>query len=308
MKLSLAGLSVLTLLRAAPAPQPALVAEVRSLIAVDDFATAEMRLRDYRAVHGATSEAAAAFSWMARATLERNRLDRAAGYAARTRELVAEALKGRSIDEDRLLATALGAAIEVEAQTLARRGELSAATRLLEAELARYRGTTLHSRIQKNINLLSLVGKPAPPLDLSQFLGRQPEPLAAQKGHPVLLFFWAHWCPDCKAMAPVLARLKSEYGSRGLKFYLPTSLYGYTKRGEEASPAEELPYIAKVRSETYPALADEPLPVSEENMRVYGSSSVPTLVLIDRQGIVRLYHPGEMTYEELIPHITALLR
>jgi hypothetical protein len=36
-------------------------------------------------------------------------------------------------------------------------------------------------------------------------------------------------------------------------------------------------------------------------------STTPTLVLIDRSGIVRLYRPGRMTYEELAPRIAELL-
>jgi thioredoxin-related protein len=39
--------------------------------------------------------------------------------------------------------------------------------------------------------------------------------------------------------------------------------------------------------------------VSEANFRNYGASTTPTLVVIDRQGIVRLYHPGAMTLDEL---------
>ena len=42
-----------------------------------------------------------------------------------------------------------------------------------------------------------------------------------------------------------------------------------------------------------------PVPVSAQNFLIYGCSTTPTLVLIDRSGIVRLYHPGAMTYEEL---------
>jgi thioredoxin-related protein len=41
------------------------------------------------------------------------------------------------------------------------------------------------------------------------------------------------------------------------------------------------------------------VPVSEENFREWGASTTPTVVLIDRTGVVRLYHPGRMTYEEL---------
>ena len=39
--------------------------------------------------------------------------------------------------------------------------------------------------------------------------------------------------------------------------------------------------------------------VSEANFTRYGASTTPTLVLIDRAGIVRLYHPGAMTYADL---------
>ncbi len=35
--------------------------------------------------------------------------------------------------------------------------------------------------------------------------------------------------------------------------------------------------------------------------------STPTVVLIDRAGIIRLYHPGQMTREALEPRVRALL-
>lgn len=308
MKLPFAVLSLAAVLTAAPAPQSALITEVRALIDRDDFTAAENRVREYRSAHGVNSELAAAISWMARGALARHRLDSADHYAAQARRLAEELLKDRSVDSDRFLATALGAAIEVKAQVMATRYETSPAIIILERELDKYRDTALRMRIQKNLNMLKLEGRPAPPLELSQYLGSKPEPLANLKGRPVLLFFWAHWCPDCKGMAPTLARIKSEYGAKGLVIMIPTALYGYTKRGEEAAPAEELRYIEQVRGETYTGLGDAWLPVSEENLRVYGSSTVPTIVLVDRRGMVRMYHPGAMTYEELAPRIAEALR
>jgi thioredoxin-related protein len=47
--------------------------------------------------------------------------------------------------------------------------------------------------------------------------------------------------------------------------------------------------------------------VSEKAFLVYGCSSTPTIVLLDRHGIVRLYHPGAMTYEELRAEMEKLL-
>ena len=105
----------------------------------------------------------------------------------------------------------------------------------------------------------------------------------------------------------MLARLHDELGAKGLIVIGPTQRYGYTARGQEASPSEELAYIDKIRADHYSSLSDMSVPVSSENFKNYGSSTTPTLVLVDRQGIVRLYHPGKMPYEELAAQVMALI-
>ena len=145
----------------------------------------------------------------------------------------------------------------------------------------------------------SLEGKAAPPLDEREFLGGKPAPLTALKGKPVVLFFWAHWCGDCKQEAPILAEIEKEYAAKGLVVVAPTQRYGYVARGEEAGPADETKYIEEVRRKFYSDLLNVPAPISEDNFKNYGASTTPTVVLIDRQGIVRLYHPGTMSLEEL---------
>jgi thiol-disulfide isomerase/thioredoxin len=128
------------------------------------------------------------------------------------------------------------------------------------------------------------------------------------RGKPVLLFFWAHWCPDCKAQAPIVAKMLDRYGRNGLAIIAPTQRYGYTvRRSERAAPDEERRHIEQVRDTSYPFLRNQPVPVSETNHTVFGVSTVPTLVLVDRQGLVRLYHPGNMTEEELRAAIEPLL-
>jgi len=49
------------------------------------------------------------------------------------------------------------------------------------------------------------------------------------------------------------------------------------------------------------------VPVSEENFKRYGASTTPTLVLLDAKGVVRMYHPGAMSYEDLRDKIRPLL-
>jgi thiol-disulfide isomerase/thioredoxin len=119
------------------------------------------------------------------------------------------------------------------------------------------------------------------------------------KGSPVFLFFWAHWCPDCKGEAPILTQLRSEYAARGLKVIAPTKLYGYAAGGEDAKPQDELSYIGQIWGKYYSGLQDVPVPTSKANFDVYGASTTPTLVLIDRAGQVVMYHPGAMSYDDL---------
>ncbi len=288
----------LSSLLAAATTSAALIEDVRTSIDANNFGRAESYIQAYRAQHGVTPELIEALSWIARGRLARKEYDLAEKYARQTYDLATEQLRGRSLDQDRYLPIALGAAIEVQAQAMAAQGERAQAVKYLRGELSKFASTSIRTRIQKNINLLSLEGRPAPPIQTSEFLGPRPPALAAVRGKPVLLFFWAHWCGDCKAEVAALQRLMSTYGDR-IVLIGPTQRYGYVAGGEEASPEAELKYIDAVRRRYYAPLANMPVPVSAEAFRTYGVSTTPTLVILDRAGVVRLYHPGAMTYEEL---------
>jgi len=292
LPVALLGLSALT-----AAGQ--IINDVREAIDDKNFTRAERLIQAYRAKTGIDSQMIEALSWLARAELDVKQYDAADRDASSTRKLAVAELAKRKLDDDRYLPIALGASIEVHAQVLAARGERAEALAFLRRELAAYRSTSMASRIQKNINLLTLEGKPAPPLEMTEWLGARPVPLAHLKGHPVLLFFWAHWCGDCKADVPELARLLAQYRSRGLILIGPTQHYGYAAGGEEATRQQESRYIDEVRRQYYSPLGDMSVPVSEANFKNYGASTTPTLVLIDRSGIVRLYHPGAMSYLQL---------
>jgi thiol-disulfide isomerase/thioredoxin len=285
-----------------------LVNDVRLRLAQNDFASAERQVQTYRAQAGVTPELAEAVSWIARGQLAAKHYDQADAYAAEARKECDSLLRARKLDAEPHLPLALGASIEVHALALAERGERSEAVSFLRRQQRLFVGTSIAERISKNINLLSLEGKPAPELNESQWLGAKPPSLASLRGRPVLLFFWAHWCGDCKGEAPLIADLEKTYGPKGLAVIGPTRLYGYAADGEDASPAIEKQYIEKVRRQFYSALATMPVPVSAANFQTYGASTTPTLVLIDRAGIVRMYHPGAMPESELSAKIQEMLK
>jgi thiol-disulfide isomerase/thioredoxin len=274
-----------------------IVEDVRAALAKPDYRMATALLDTYRAHAGATPEWVEATSWVGRDLLARKDYAAAETYAQKTYQLSMTALKSRPLDQEPHLPLALGAAIEVEGKVLAARGEQAQAVAYLQSELRKYDQTSIHTRIQKNILLLSLEGKPAPPID----------GVPLPKGKPVVLFFWAHWCPDCKQEAPILRSLREEFRQKGLTIVPVTQKYGYVANGDDAPPSVEVPYIEKIRGQYYSAVVDAPAKISEDAFRRYGASSTPTLVLVDRNGIVRNYHPGAMTYQDLRASILAIL-
>jgi thiol-disulfide isomerase/thioredoxin len=290
---------LLILLALAAPAWAGIVEDVRTALAQNNFSAADSYLNTYRARSGVSPEYLEAYSWMGRAALQAHQYDQAADFAKQTKALAVEQLKQRPLDAEPRLPIALGAAFEVQAQALAARGQRTQAVALLQTALRTYGNTSIRARLQKNLNLLSFEGRPAPALRADQFLGSKAPSLSQLKGSPVLLFFWAHWCADCKAEAPILTQLRSEFAPKGLTVLGPTRLYGYTAQVEHAAPSDELAYIDAVRHRFYAGLLDMPVPISKYNFDEYGASTTPTLVLLDRSGKVAMYHPGALPYDQL---------
>jgi thiol-disulfide isomerase/thioredoxin len=302
------SLILLILLAAACSAWAGIVEDVRGALAGNSFTAADLYLKAYKSKNGVTGEYVEAYSWMARTALGNKDYDQAASYAKQTEDMAQDLLKQRPLDQEPHLPIGLGAAIEVQAQTLAAQGKTTQAVEVLKSALKTYGDTSIKPRLQKNLNLLAFTGRPAPALHEEEFLGSKPKTLAQLKGSPVLLFFWAHWCGDCKAEAPIITQLRTEFAPKGLAVVGPTRYYGYTAQEEHAAPADELKYIDAVRNRFYSGLLDMPVPISKYNFEVYGASTTPTLVLLDRTGKVAMYHPGALPYDELKAEIEKVVR
>jgi thiol-disulfide isomerase/thioredoxin len=282
------------------------VAYVRVALKNGDLSSAEAMAAQYRRLYGDTPEALEALAWVARGELAAGRVEAAVQKAEDVQRSSQTALGTRMLDAEPQLPLALGAAYEVQAEAMVAQHRRTEAILLLEAALKSSRGTSLAKRLQKNINLMTLEGKRMPPLRTVEWVGKPGKPSAWQ-GKVLLLFFWAHWCSDCKLEAPVIAKLAAELAPKGLAIVAPTTRYGYTMDDDHAPPAKETAFILKVFEHYYAGISNVPAPLDTSNFERFGASTTPTIVLVDRRGIVRLYHPGLMDEARLRSAIQALL-
>jgi len=291
-----------------PGQSPALVDRLKQLAFYDRDQAAAVETLEAARPKADTKDPhwLAAVSWAARGALFAEDYDQAAKYAHEAYDGAETLAERQGVDSSDALATALGAAIEVIGKGMAATGDAAGAIQFLEAERARWAGTSIETRIQKNLLLVSLEGEPMPDLEHEVMLTGEPSDLEID-GRVGLFFFWAHWCGDCKAQRPIIEELHDKYADRGLAIIGPTRLYGYIGSERDVPPAREQAYIEGAWAREHGLPEWMPVPLSTENFVNFGVSTTPTLVVVDRQGTVRLYHPGEMTLAELEAAVVPLL-
>ena len=293
---------------AKPAPPKTIVQLVRDALNAKDFERAEVLATAEMANSKESPISIEAFSWLARDLVSRKRYDEAMTYASRTYGIVEEHLKRRKLDDEPRLPIALGAAIEVQAQALAGQGRRSEAIMHLQREIELYKGSSIIMRLNKNMNLISLEGQPALPVTAREWLGPKPPTMAELKGKPVVIFAWAHWCGDCKTQGPLLEKVVNKYKDSGIVVIAPTQRFGYAEKRRPVGPEEELKYIEQVRDQFYPWMKNVSAPVSDEVYLKYGVSTTPTYVMIDRDGKVSTYLPGQPTIEQIDELVQKIVR
>lgn len=129
---------------------------------------------------------------------------------------------------------------------------------------------------------------PAPDFTLATPEGRNVR-LGEQRGQVVLLNFWASWCGPCRQEAPRLGPLAERYRQAGF-VVLGVNIDDDPRKAAQTAARWGL---------TVPVLLDADKAVS----RLYAVDSMPSSVLIDRDGRIRRRYRGyregaEQAYEQ----------
>ena len=255
-------------------PTPQIVSYVVAALQQGDLPDATALVAQYRRLNGDTPEALYALAWLARGQAAFNKPDDAQKSVDEIEKAARTALSTRKVDAEPYLPLALGSAYEVQAELLTRKGERTEALQLLRTAMTEWRGTSLVNRMQKNINLLTLQGKPAPLLRETEWIGPKPANPNNWRGKDTLVFFWAHWCADCKAESPIIARIAREFEPKGLAVVAPTRLYGYTAQDDHAPVSEEKSFVEKVFAHYYGSIPNAAVPLDTGNFTRWGGQRI----------------------------------
>jgi peroxiredoxin len=120
-------------------------------------------------------------------------------------------------------------------------------------------------------------GGPAPQFTLAASSGSNVS-LAQYKGQVVMLNFWASWCGPCRQEMPLLESIYKKYHRLGF------TLIGVNVEPDSNAANEWL----KQTPVSFPILYDKESKVS----KMYDVAGMPSTVIIDRAGKVRVLHRG----------------
>jgi peroxiredoxin len=143
--------------------------------------------------------------------------------------------------------------------------------------------------------LAGTTGGPAPAFTLASRAG-QDVSLAQYRGQVVMINFWASWCGPCRQEMPLLESIYKKYNRMGF------TLLGVNVEPDSNAANEWL----KATPVSFPILYDKDSKVS----KLYDVAGMPSTVIIDRNGVLRVLHRGYKPGDEneYLDSIRSLIR
>jgi cytochrome c biogenesis protein CcmG/thiol:disulfide interchange protein DsbE len=114
------------------------------------------------------------------------------------------------------------------------------------------------------------IGHPAPDFSLNALDGGEVT-LSDFRGQPIVLNFWATWCPPCRAEVPALQAASESFAGEAVILGVDV--------GENPATVQR---FAEEHGVTYPVALDQSAQVAQ----AYRVRAFPTTYLIDERGVV----------------------
>ncbi|MDX8045095.1 redoxin domain-containing protein [Gracilibacillus sp. S3-1-1] len=135
------------------------------------------------------------------------------------------------------------------------------------------------------------IGDMAPDFALETVDGRTVR-LSDFHGEPVMLNFWATWCPPCVSEMPDIERLQQDTNLNVLAINLT----------ETESNLEDVSRFIEEHHLTMTIPLDKENKVADQ----YKILPIPTTYMIDSQGIIQFFVFGPLTYEQMMMEYSKL--
>lgn len=123
--------------------------------------------------------------------------------------------------------------------------------------------------------------------------------VASLRGKIVVLNLWGSWCGPCRDEAPGLEAAYTATAAKGVAFV------GIDTRDGSGASAQA---FVKAHQITYPSLVDTTGTLALKFADIVPAESVPSTVILDRQGRVAARDINEITYTQLMSVLNGLLK
>ncbi|WP_442588641.1 redoxin domain-containing protein [Pedobacter sp. AW31-3R] len=148
------------------------------------------------------------------------------------------------------------------------------------------------------------VNQPAPDFEIKDVNGKTVS-LKSLKGKTVFIDFWATWCIPCVGSFPGMQKAVDYYkGDDSVVF-----MFVHTSEKKGASATEDAMKIVNSKHYTFNVYMDLKDPLSNQNpmSSAFRVSSLPTKLVIDKEGIIRFRTVGFIGVDEAIPEIKTMI-